>query len=257
MLYFVFDRFLESMIFQPTAGAHLSADDVGPNVDEVRLITEDDVAIHAYYLPGRDARRALLFLHGNAGNASHRLPNAELIRELGCSVLLLDYRGYGKSAGRPTEAGVYRDARAGLAQLVDALHFPPERIVVFGRSLGGAIAVDLAQDRDLAGVILESTFSSVADIAHTFGGSAFGFLAGERFVSIDKIARVRAPLLFFHGDRDRTIRIKLGRRLFDAAPQPKHFETITGAGHNDTIQVGGRAYLERIGAFLDEVAPRE
>jgi hypothetical protein len=255
VLYLVFDRAVESIIFQPTPGAQLSPADLGISGEELRLTTADEVSIHAYYLPAPGAERALLFLHGNGGNASHRLPNADLMRQLDCSVLVLDYRGYGKSAGRATEAGVYLDARAALAYLTDTLRFPSERIVLFGRSLGGAIAVDLAQDRNLAGVILESTFSSAADIARLTGGRVLGSLTGKRFAPIDKIARVRAPLLFFHGDRDRIADPALGRRLFDAAPQPKQFETIVGAGHNDTFTVGGRAYFERIGAFLDSVAP--
>ena len=133
--------------------------------------------------------------------------------------------------------------------------FAAGRIVVFGRSLGGAIAVDLARDRELGGVILESTFSSVADIARGIGGPLLAALAGRRFDSASKIGRIRAPLLFFHGDRDEVVSIELGRRLFEAAPQPKTFEVIRGAGHNDTIEIGGHAYFDRIGRFLDEVAP--
>jgi len=169
---------------------------------------------------------------------------------------VIDYRGYGLSEGRATEAGVYADARAGLGHLVEQRGFPESRIIVFGRSLGGAVAVDLAQERKLAGVILESTFPSIADVvAHGLGGALLGALAGKRFDSASKIGRIRAPLLFFHGDRDEIIDYKLGRRLFDLAPEPKTFDTIRGAGHNDLTQVGGRPYFERIQRFLEEVTP--
>jgi fermentation-respiration switch protein FrsA (DUF1100 family) len=257
----MWDRLIDRMIFQPTGGADLRPEQLGIVGEDVFLETEDAVRIHSYYLPGlpglpaRAGTRALLFLHGNAGNASHRLPNAAELAMLDCNVLLLDYRGYGLSEGRPSESGVYADARAGLRYLVEALELPESRIVVFGRSLGGAVAVDLARNRHLAGVVLESTFSSASDLARTMMGTGFGLLAGSRFDSIAKIDRVKAPLLFFHGDRDRVVDHALGRRLYEIAPEPKAFETIAGAGHNDTTQIGGRRYFRRIREFLDEVAP--
>jgi fermentation-respiration switch protein FrsA (DUF1100 family) len=249
-------RFLDSVIFQPTPGVDLRLEQLGIAGEDVFLQTEDDVRIHAFYLDVPTASRALLFLHGNAGNASHRLPNAAQLARLDCSVLLLDYRGYGLSEGRPSEAGVYADARAGLRYLIDSRGFPESRVVLFGRSLGGAVAVDLAMERNLAGVVLESSFSSAADVARKVGGPLFALLAGARFDSVGKIDRVKAPLLFFHGDRDRVIDPALGRRLFAAAPEPKSFETIPGAGHNDTTEFGGKRYFRRIREFLDQVAPR-
>jgi fermentation-respiration switch protein FrsA (DUF1100 family) len=258
MLESLIDSLVEGVVFQPTAGAELAADSLGIDAEDVYLTSEDGLKIHAFFLPGgspgRTPTRAVLFLHGNAGNASHRLPNAAELMRLGCAVLVLDYRGYGLSDGRPSERGSYRDARAGLAHLIER-GFASQAIVVFGRSLGGAVAVDLAQGRELAGVILESTFTSIADVARGIGGRVLGFLVGNRFDSVRKIASVRAPLLFFHGDRDEVIDFGLGRRLFDAAPEPKQFETILGAGHNDTTMIGGRAYFERIRRFIDSVAP--
>ncbi len=247
----------ERVIFQPSPGVDLEPDALGIDAGSLFLETADGVRIHAFHLPGAPragAPRALLFLHGNAGNASHRLPNASLLAALGVDVLLLDYRGYGLSEGRPSEAGVYADARAGLAHLLEERDFAPERVVLFGRSLGGAVAVELAQDRPLAGVILESTFTSVEDMARGIVGPLARLVAGG-FDSRERIERMRAPLLFFHGDRDEVVPYGLGRELFAAAPEPKAFETLAGAGHNDTVEVGGRAYLARIGRFLDEVAP--
>jgi len=248
------DRF----VFHPSPGVDLLPADVGVAGEELVFEAEDGVRLHGFWLPADGADRAFLFLHGNAGNASHRLPNAALLSRMGAAVLLLDYRGYGRSEGQPSESGVYADARAGLAQLV-ARGVPEERVVVFGRSLGGAVAVDLARGRPLAGVILESTFTSTSDMARGLFG-ALRFLLGPftrgRFDSAAKIGELRAPLLSFHGDRDEIVPIALGRALFAAAPEPKAFVTIGGAGHNDTVQVGGKRYLARIAAFLDEVAPR-
>ncbi len=244
---------VDRILFQPSPGVDI--DPGAHGAESLYLVTGDGVRVHAFYLPAPGASRALLFLHGNAGNASHRLPNAMLLQQLGVHVLLLDYRGYGLSEGQPSEAGVYRDARAALAHLQETRGIPGERIVVFGRSLGGAVAVDLAQERELAGVILESTFTSLPELARTIAWPVGRLLVRSGFDSIGKISRVRAPLLFFHGDRDEVVPYDLGRRLYEAAPNARAFETLAGAGHNDTVQMGGRAYLERIGRFLDEVAP--
>ena len=246
---------VDAMLYHPTAGITRAPERFGIDAEEVRLVTEDGVRLHAYHLRAPAATRALLFLHGNAGNAAHRLPNADALRGLGIDVLLVDYRGYGFSAGNPSEAGLAADARAGLDYLTGPLAFDEQRVVVFGRSLGGAVAVDLAQDRPLGGVILESTFSSLPDVASRHFTPVARYFTRGGYPSVEKIARVRAPLLFFHGDDDRIVPYTLGRRLFDAAPEPKAFETLRGAGHNDTVQVGGTAYFERIGAFLEAVAP--
>ena len=259
--YAVWSRFVDRVIFQPTPGVDVAPERLGIDAESVFLDTEDGVRIHAFFLPaigeGPSSRRAVLFLHGNAGNASHRLPNAAELAALGTDVLLLDYRGYGLSEGTPSEPGAYADARAGLAHLVDARETAESRIVLFGRSLGGAVAVDLAAGSEppVAGVILESTFSSAADAAASVFGAPFAALARGRLDSSSKIGRVRAPLLFFHGDRDEIVAYALGRRLYEQAPEPKAFETLAGAGHNDTVIVGGRPYFERIGRFLEEVVP--
>jgi predicted alpha/beta-fold hydrolase len=139
-LVFVWDWLVDRMIFYPEPGVDLRPEQLDVVGEDVRILTEDGVRVHAFFLPNPGATRAILFLHGNAGNASHRLPNAAALMQLGSHVLLLDYRGYGLSEGRPDEAGVYADARAGLAHLVDHVGIPERRTVVFGRSLGGAVA---------------------------------------------------------------------------------------------------------------------
>jgi pimeloyl-ACP methyl ester carboxylesterase len=253
----------DKLIFHPTPGVDATPEELGVPGEEVFLETEDGVRIHGFWLPAQDeagaivegASRAILFLHGNAGNASHRLPNAVYLARLGAGVLLLDYRGYGRSDGRPTEDGVYADARAGLARLTGELGFPESRVVLFGRSLGGAVAVELARGRPLGGVILESVFPSAHEMARRLFGFGFGPLTRGRFDSLAKLDELRAPLLFLHGDRDEIVPYALGRALYEAAPGPKSFTTIRGAGHNDTVQVGGQPYFDRIGRFLDEVVP--
>jgi pimeloyl-ACP methyl ester carboxylesterase len=249
------DRLVDAMVFQPQKGQQVVPANLGIDAEAVWLEPEPGLRIHAFWLESPGATRALLFLHGNAGNASHRLPNAEALARLGTHVLLIDYRGYGLSEGSPSEAGIYADARAGLDHLLGPRGIGERRVVLFGRSLGGAVAVDLARGRELGGVVLESTFSSASDVARGLLGAPGAWLASGSYASDRKISQLRAPLLMFHGDRDRVIDIALGRKLFEAAPEPKAFERIMDAGHNDTVQVGGRAYFQRIGAFLDDVVP--
>ncbi len=249
------DRLIGSVLFHPTRGIDIRPEALGIEAEEVRLRTNDDVTIHGFYLSAASSDRALLFLHGNAGNASHRLPNAHALRRLGIHVLIIDYRGYGMSEGEPSERGAYEDARTGLAYLRDSRSIHEDRIVVFGRSLGGAVALEISQGRRLGGVILESTFASLTDLALSTIFAPLAPLAIGKFDSISKIGKVQAPLLFFHGDRDEIVPYSSGKRLFEAAPEPKEFETLETAGHNDTVQVGGAAYFERIRGFLDRVVP--
>lgn len=252
-VFVMWERLIDAMVFHPSPGADLAPADVGLAGEDVFLETADGVRIHAFWLPAPGATRAVLFLHGNAGNASHRLPNAAELVGLGANVLLLDYRGYGRSEGRPSEAGVYEDAQAGLEYLIAERGFGPDRIVVFGRSLGGAVAIDLVQRHPVAGLILESTFTSLSDMAGSRIPFA-GIVTGGRYDSERKVAAIKTPLLFFHGDRDEIVPFALGRRLFAAANEPKSFETIRGAGHNDTTLIGGAPYFARIGSFLDAAA---
>ncbi len=249
------ERLLDGVVFQPTRGGGISPASLGVEAEETWIETEDGVRLHAFRLPaqGDPLDLSLLFLHGNAGNASHRLPNAAQLARLGVDVLLLDYRGYGKSEGRPTEAGVHLDARAGL-RAIERAGRPPERTVLLGRSLGGAVAVGVATGRPLAGVILESTFSSLTDMVKVTLGFGLGPLVKGRFPADRQIGGLRAPVLFFHGDRDRIVPLELGERLYRRAPEPKAFERIRGAGHNDLVMVGGAAYFERIRQFLRQVA---
>ena len=258
---------VEKMIFQPSRSVDYTPERLGMKAEELFLEAEDGTKIHAYYVPAQPGPRrteafsspgdprAILFLHGNAGNASHRLPNAWLLAALRADVLLIDYRGYGLSEGDPSEAGVYADARAGLDHLVQERAFPLDRIVVFGRSLGSVVAVNLAVDRPLGGLILESAFPSASAAAKSIFGSFGSWFARGRFDSRDKIQRIRSPLLSIHGDVDEIIPFDLGVELFELAPEPKAFYRIEDAGHNNTVQVGGEAYLRRIGAFLNDVVP--
>ena len=218
---------------------------------DVWLLTADGVKLHAWWVERAGSPVATVFLHGNAGNLSHRAPHARAIASAGSSVLLLDYRGYGKSAGRPTERGLMADADAGFQHLVSA-GYRPNQIVIHGESLGTAVAVPLAARKSPGGVILEAPFTSVADMAARVLPVVGPLLVGG-FNSKAQIRNLRAPLLVIHGDQDETVPFSLGRALFEAANEPKSFWTVAGAGHNDIVEIAGAGYEERLRAFYQSL----
>jgi len=220
-------------------------------VEDVWLITQDNVRLNAWYLPSPGSRKALLWFHGNAENIGYGLGQAVFYSRLGVNVLAVDYRGYGRSEGSPEEAGVYRDADAAYNYLVQVRHIQPGNIIVFGHSLGGAVAIDLASRRECGGLIVQSSFTSIRDMARrAFRVPFFEYIPKSQFNSLAKIQRVRAAILIVHGTRDETVPFSMGQRLFAAAPEPKLFFPIKGAGHNDVIVIGGEALLRRWQSFL-------
>jgi fermentation-respiration switch protein FrsA (DUF1100 family) len=173
------------------------------------------------------------------------------VRDAGASLLLLDYRGYGRSEGRPTEKGLYADADAAYDHLV-ARGYQPKRIVIHGESLGTAVAVDLAARRPCAGLVLASPFTSAQAVAHRVL-PLLGPMLVWSYNSRRKIARVHAPILVLHGDRDEVIDFEFGRELYEAAPEPKFFWRVEGAAHNDLIEVSGPEYSRRLREFYNQL----
>jgi len=225
-------------------------------LEDCAFTTADGIRLHGWFarrdseIPA-EAPYTLLFFHGNAGNITHRLENVAYLIQSGIQVFIFDYRGYGKSQGRPTEDGLYRDALAAYEYVVARPDVDAEKIVFFGRSLGGAVAVQLATQRPCDKLILESTFTSATDMAAIlFPGLPVNMLVRSRFDSLGAIAALRMPLLIIHGTQDEVIPFELGQRLFAAANAPKYWYAIDGAGHNDTYAVGGRAYFTRIFQFI-------
>jgi fermentation-respiration switch protein FrsA (DUF1100 family) len=196
----------------------------------------------------------VLFFHGNGGNISHRLVAARALADAGANVLLFDYRGYGRSTGRPAEAGTYRDARAALLALRAQPGLDAAPVVYLGESLGGAVATELAVAEPPAALVLQSTFTSVREMARLHYPFIPSALVPAAYPTLDRIARVRCPVLILHGDRDDIVPLAHGQALFARAAGSKRLDVVRGAGHNDLLTVAGAAYGVTIAAWAREAA---
>lgn len=218
----------------------------GLPLEDVWFPSADGTKLFGWYVENAAASAVILWCHGNAGNVINRLDNLRELYRLGLSVFLFDYRGYGRSQGKPSEEGLYRDALGAYDYLTRTRMIRPERIVIFGRSLGAAVAADVASRKPAAGLILESPFPSIEAVAkYYYGGLPVHWLLGSDFRLIDRLAELSLPKLIIHGDRDDIIPLELGQQVFEKALPPKSFYVIKGADHNNTYQVGGSSYFQQ------------
>ena len=227
----------------------------GLGFEDVYFQASDGVRLHGWYVPG-GGEVTWIWFHGNAGNISHRLEDLMLIRShLDVNLFLFDYRGYGRSEGQVSEEGTYRDARGALDYVLSRRNVKPEKIVYFGRSLGAAVAVWLATHHQPSGLILESPFTSVKDMAKkAFPLLPLHLLVRTKYDSLSKIGKVSCPLLVLHGERDEIVPISQGQKLHEAASEPKSFYVIPGAAHNNTYIVGGEPYFRVLSDFIGSLS---
>ena len=246
------------MVFFPQSEVLYTPEQVGLDYEDVFFATGDGLTLHGWFVPAPDGNHenapTWLWFHGNGGNIGHRVEELALLHHrLRANFFLFDYRGYGRSEGRPSEAGTYRDARAALAWLEARGDLDTSRVFYFSHSLGASVAVELATVRPPKGLALVSPLSSIRDMADlTPYFRPFSWLVRGHYDSIDRIGRLYTPLLVLHGDLDQLVPIAQGRKVFDAANGPKKFVTITGATHNDTYTVGGESFLRALAEFQEE-----
>jgi fermentation-respiration switch protein FrsA (DUF1100 family) len=239
-------------LFFPTSEVAHTPLQVGLEYDEVYFATEDGQQLNGWFIPG-PSDVTWLWFHGNGGNISHRVEEIALInRRLGVNLFIFDYRGYGQSEGKPSERGTYRDARAALQYLQGRSDVNQDKIIYFGRSLGAAVAVELAVDHPPLGLILVAPFASLSDMARVHYSALPGvsWLARNRYNSLDRIIRINRPLLIIHGSQDSTVPLSQGQKLYQAANQPKRFLALPLAGHDNTYLAGGAVYWETLSEFL-------
>lgn len=234
----------------PSREVGVTPDRMGLAFEPVSLLTEDGIRLDGWFIPHQNPRATLLFFHGNAGNISHRLDSLSLFNSLGLSVLILDYRGYGRSEGRPSEKGIYRDAQAAWRYLTEERAIPGDRIILFGRSLGGAIAAYLAARYAAMGVVLESTFTSVPDMAaELYPWLPARWLVRYQYNTIERMRSIRSPVMIIHSRYDEIIPFKHGRLLFDRAPEPRRFLELSG-DHNSGFMQNSDRYREQWDDFI-------
>lgn len=223
----------------------------GLPLEDIWFQSSDGTKLFGWYVEAAATSAVLLWCHGNAGNIINRLDNLRELYRIGLSVFLFDYRGYGRSQGSPSEEGLYQDALGAYDYLTRIRMIRPERIVIFGRSLGATVAAEVATQKPAAGLILESPFPSIEAVAkYHYGGLPVHWLLGAEFRLIDRLPQLSLPKLIIHGDQDDIIPLELGQQVFDVAKPPKFFYVIKGADHNNTYHVGGESYFQRFAEFV-------
>ncbi|MEE9441512.1 MAG: alpha/beta hydrolase [candidate division Zixibacteria bacterium] len=253
LIILIFVYFMQhKMVYFPSYTISVTPQEANLEYEDLYLTTNDGVKINAWYVPTDSSRATIILCHGNGGNISHRLETIELFNRLNLSVLIFDYRGYGKSEGRTTEEGTYKDAEAAWDYLIEEKNVPPERIIVFGRSLGGAVACWLAREKNLGVLIVESSFTSIPDIAaKLYPYLPVRLIARFDYNSGEYIKDIKSPVLFIHSPDDDLVAYDLGKKLFEEANEPKEFLEISG-GHNEGFLSSGSHYRNGIKNFLDK-----
>jgi fermentation-respiration switch protein FrsA (DUF1100 family) len=251
VVYFFQDRLLYFPSSEMAGTPALS----GLEFEEVYFRAADNTPLHGWYVPAQGARATLLFCHGNGGNISHRLDSILILHCLGLNVFIFDYRGYGMSQGRPSEQGTELDALAAWQWLVGKKQANPSKVIIFGRSLGGAVAAGLASACGAAGLILESSFTSYCDIGREhYPWLPVRLLAKYRYATIEMVSNISMPVLVVHSTDDELVPFRHGRKVFEACTGQKYFLQISG-GHNDGFLLSGDIYVQGLDRFITAVVP--
>ena len=243
-------RLLHALLYFPARAIASTPADAGLDFEDVAIRTGDGERLHAWWVPAQaPPLRHVLLCHGNAGNVGDRVEQIALLAAAGFDVLAFDYRGYGRSGGRPSEQGTYRDARAARDALLRQPGVDPARVCYLGESLGAAVALELAHHHPPAGLILQSPFTSIRDMARLHYPLIPRALVPDAYPSLRLIGALRVPLLVLHGERDEIVPPLHGQALYEATTCPKRLELLPGVGHNDLIGRAGAAWAEAIATW--------
>lgn len=243
------ESLFNSFAFYPDTKYYIPPENLPANVSIIHIKTDDGVLIESL-LYKRTGKKLVIYFHGNAGNMYHRIYEAEKIAASGADVLIVSYRGYGKSGGSPDEKGVYLDGKAVCLYAESGLKFKPENIFIYGRSLGSAVAVHVSMKKKYAGVILSTPMTAADELAEAYGFSLFKSAAAGHLESLKKINELESPLLVIHGTNDRIIPYTMGERIFQAYRGKKKMVTIKYADHNDLERISPEEYWGSINGFI-------
>jgi fermentation-respiration switch protein FrsA (DUF1100 family) len=242
--------FQDRLVYFPKRSFEGTPADRQYGYEDVTLTTADGVSLHGWFVPRGENNPVLLYFHGNAGNISHRLMRIGLFHRMGLQVFIIDYRGYGRSGGHPSEEGTYLDAKAAWRYLTETRGFDPERIVIFGRSLGAAVAADLAARVRPGALVLDSAFTSLPELGQElYPFLPVKWLARLRYPTLERLKEVRCPVLIIHPRHDEIVSLRHGQRLYEAAREPKQLLVVEGS-HNNAYFLSDDSYAEELGFFL-------
>lgn len=250
---FVYLRYIESRsLFYPQKEIDYQPKDMGLDFEDVYFQTPDALKLNGWFIPAKNAQWTIIFTHGNAGNISHRIEKVRFFNSLGCNVFILDYRGYGRSQGKPSEKGLYIDAKSGYDYLLSR-GVTPEQLIGYGESIGGAFIIDLAFRNKMRALIIDSSFTNAADMVRHLYKFLPPWIFASRLDSLSKIKSISIPKLFIHSRNDEIVPYKLGEKLYDMALQPKEFLQIRG-GHNSCFFESQDLLKEKVAGFLRRLA---
>jgi len=241
--------FEHKALYFPTSEIEYLPTVIGLSYEDVYIDTDDGIKLHTWFIPATDSKYTLLFCHGNGGNISHRIEKLDILNKLGLDIFIFDYRGYGKSSGRPSEKGFYKDVEAMYNYLVSKRRIEPKDIILYGESLGGAVAIELATKRKPKALITEASFSSTKDVAKELYPLFPTFIIWSKFDSLSKIKNITIPKLIIHSQNDDIIPFSHSLKLLEASPEPKRHLVLTGS-HNDFFIDSRDLYASGIRDFL-------
>jgi fermentation-respiration switch protein FrsA (DUF1100 family) len=252
-LIFAYIKYIERKgIYYPTKKIDLTPASLGLKYENVFFKTTDGLKLNGWFIPAEASRGTLLFCHGNAGNIGHRLDKIILFHNLHLNTFIIDYRGYGRSEGGPSENGIYLDAEAAYNYLVNKRNIKPEQIILYGESLGCGVIIDLAARKRVGALIAEGAFSRGKDMAKRIYPFLPSFLFSNSFDCLTKIKKIAAPKLFMHSRDDEVVPYSLARRLYNAADEPKYFAELRG-DHNNAFLDSQEIYISSISSFIERL----
>ena len=237
-------------IFYPIKEIEYTPLQAGFQYEDIYFTAADGVRLNGWFIPYENSRGTLLFAHGNAGNISHRLEKITFLRRSRLDIFIIDYRGYGRSAGTPSEKGLYLDVRGGYDYLVKQRGISPDKIILYGESIGAAVVIHLAARQKVGALIAESAFSCGRDMAKTIYPFLPAWFFSDSFDCLSRIREVSAPKLFIHSKNDEIVPYRLARKLYEAAAEPKQFAELTG-GHNTAYRDAEEKYTSSVVSFVD------